>query len=1044
MQNTTNSSFLKVYRSSAGSGKTFTLVKEYLKIVFAAKNTNAFKEILAITFTNKAANEMKERIIDALYLLSIGDQQMLSIYSNEIELTKDQIQEKSKKILSKILHQYSDFSVFTIDKFTHRLIRSFSQELGLTINFNVELKEKEFLNECVARLLDLIGKDKALTSYLFQFIEQNLGDSTKSNIENQLSEFQHLIFKGNRDDVLLDFKHLSFEDFSSIRSQVYEELIELDVKIYQKGKECNDLLIEYDLDADCFYKKSQRFPKMYHLLNNKERYDIKEVEKWESWLDEGKWIAGKLEPSKVLKFESILEELIEKTSYIIDQAKRLVFLREVLKLFTAYSLINQLVNQVEINKKEKGVLLISDFNRLISQIIRNEPASFIFERIGTRYKHFLFDEFQDTSTRQWSNLVPLVHESLSKGGVNLLVGDAKQAIYRWREGDVNQFLNLPKVDSSIPFSEDISQIFKNYFFIDQLDVNRRSLPEIVHFNNWLFTKILDDVSCDKISQAYKNHQQKTFRKETGYVECNICTEKENHYEYKLTYLIDVISRAIKNGYSYSDIAVIVRKNKEGSEVAEYLKNMNLPVVSGDSIVLNSSSEVNLIIDFLKAIEFDNEQSKVKLIKALKDENLTEIYFEYLIDKNKKYNRKIDICKFINREFPDFIFEDYWSLVLSEKIHYIIRIFKINPYTPYIQSLLDFLFDFIHKNGASIKGFIEHFDSEADRNAVDIGSQNAIQIITVHKSKGLQFPVVIMPFASWPDKDGSHKELIWIKSKELKKREINTFISNNDEQSLKRLYKHPLFLEEREQLMFDNLNLYYVAFTRAQDRLYLCLGPYPKKPTKLNVNDLIKNQIIQDKNFDSSLNLFHLGEEKEIKKEKKIVSNFEEYANEVQTKTYDLSLSLDKKEVNSMNYDQRLFGILMHQVLEQIIHDFQPAFQQILSLKKQLKINDELENALMKSIQQIKESKDLEEYYSSQYDVYNEIEISTTGNKIFRIDRLIIKNNQVVIIDYKTGLPKEKDREQILEYAGLLKEMGYLIADCILIYLPELRIEKVVF
>ena len=165
---------------------------------------------------------------------------------------------------------------------------------------------------------------------------------------------------------------------------------------------------------------------------------------------------------------------------------------------------------------------------------------------------------------------------------------------------------------------------------------------------------------------------------------------------------------------------------------------------------------------------------------------------------------------------------------------------------------------------------------------------------------------------------------------------------------------------------------------------------------------------------------------------------------MQTKTYDLSLSLDKKEVNSMNYDQRLFGILMHQVLEQIIHDFQPAFQQILSLKKQLKINDELENALMKSIQQIKESKDLEEYYSSQYDVYNEIEISTTGNKIFRIDRLIIKNNQVVIIDYKTGLPKEKDREQILEYAGLLKEMGYLIADCILIYLPELRIEKVVF
>ena len=1043
MQNSMGSPSLKVYRSSAGSGKTFTLVKEYLKIVFAAKNPNAFKEILAITFTNKAANEMKERIIDALYSLSNGDDQLLEIYALELELNKKQIREKSKKILSKVLHQYSDFSVFTIDKFTHRLIRSFSQELGLTFNFNVELNEKDFLNECVARLLELIGKDKDLTTYLFQFIEQNLGDSTKSNIEKQLAEFKNLIFKGNRDDILLDFEHLSIPYFSSIRDQFYKELIELDKNNFQLGKDCYDLMMEHGIDEDYFYKRTQRFPKIYNLLRSQDNYDIKDIEKWEEWLDENRWMATKLDSSKVIVFESVLPELIQNTSLIIINAKRIVFLREVLKLFTAYSLINQLVNEVEVYKKEKSILLISDFNRLISQIIRNEPASFIFERIGTRYKHFLFDEFQDTSIRQWSNLVPLVHESLSKGGVNLLVGDAKQAIYRWREGDVDQFLDLPKIDESIPFSEDISQLFKNYFFADQLNVNRRSLPEIINFNNWLFAGLLSKISLTKIAEAYKSHEQQTFRNGAGYVECIVCTDKVDHFNFKLNYLSDVIKRCLKNGYSFKDIAVIVRKNKEGTEVAHFLQNHDFPVVSGESIVLSSSFDVVLLIDAMKALEFDDEHSKLNVIQSLSNKNLTELYFSYLFDVNNIYNRKIDLLRFLNDLVPSFIHQEYRSLDLIEKIYYILRTFKINQFSPYIERFLDLLFDFIQQNGATIKGFIEYYDKEAERTSVDIGSQDAIQIITVHKSKGLQFPVVIMPFASWPDKERSSRELIWVQSEDLKDKGINTFIGNNDEQSLKRLNKYSLFLEEKEQLIFDNLNLYYVAFTRAQDRLYMSLGPSPNNILKPNVKDLIMEQIIADENYDPEINLFSMGEEKDTLDKEVNSDSLYDYSNEIQANKYDLALSLDKNNSIVAHSGQQLFGILLHQALEKVIYDFKPAINNIKTLINQHKISNELASELIRTIELIKNNKELETFFRKEYQVYNEIEISCKGGRTFRIDRLLVKNNKITLIDYKTGIPKEKDQQQLRDYVSLIKEIGHTVKECFLIYLPELRIEKVV-
>ena len=349
MQELNTSPVLKVYRSSAGSGKTFTLVKEYLSIVFKSTNPFAFKEILAITFTNKAANEMKDRILEVLQALSKkqkskDDLELLEIYHQQTNIDKLILESKSARILSKILHNYSEFSVFTIDKFTHRLIRSFSRELGLSLNFNVELNEKEFLEFSVQQFLSKIGDHKILTSYLNEFIDQTLKSSVKSNVVNQLSAFQRLLFKGNRDDQLKAIEHLPLEEFSLIRNKLFSELNELESSNEKAAKLCIEKANENGIVDDYFHYKNSRFPRIFELVANRDSYTMKNIQSWQGWLDQGKWIGTVTDKSIIQKFEQIIPFLEKHTIDIINFSKRIVYLKEILKYFTSYSLLNQLVN----------------------------------------------------------------------------------------------------------------------------------------------------------------------------------------------------------------------------------------------------------------------------------------------------------------------------------------------------------------------------------------------------------------------------------------------------------------------------------------------------------------------------------------------------------------------------------------------------------------------------------------------------------------------------------------------------------------------------
>jgi ATP-dependent exoDNAse (exonuclease V) beta subunit/CRISPR/Cas system-associated exonuclease Cas4 (RecB family) len=1032
-------SSLKVYRSSAGSGKTFTLVKEYLKIIFASKSDFAFKEVLAITFTNKAANEMKSRIIEVLEKLSNSDTELLNIYSEETNLTRLKLIEKANQILSRILHNYSDFSVFTIDKFTHRLIRSFSQELGLSLNFNVELNEKEFLNSAVKKFLSNIGSDKQLTTYLNEFIEQSLGDSVKSNIETQLAGFQKLIFKGNRDDQLQNIKHIPLEGFSKIRKALFNELKEIEKNTFEIAEQCAGKINSEGILAEHFFYK--RLPKIYAIILSKKPINLKNIESWTNWLKDDKWIGPKATSDLKQKLIDIIPFLVDNTVQIVSLSRRIIYVREILKHLTSYSLVNQLVNEVEHQKNIKGVLLISDFNRLISKIIIEEPAAFIFERIGNRYKHFLFDEFQDTSIRQWNNLVPLVHESLSRGGTNLLVGDAKQAIYRWREGDVGQFINLPKVDESLPDSFDINNLFNQYYEDYTLPVNYRSSPEIIEFNNALFSGIVNEIDEKIITNAYTNNEQGVKSKTKGYVEVKVCNKEDNLSDNKLNYMLKVIERNLLNGYNYSDIAVIVRKNKEATKVAEFLRlqrNPEIPVISGDSIVLSSSLEVQLVMNVIKAIDLNDDQSKFKVLEFL-NSNDTENNIDFFFQNNENYYRQIDIKKTLNIYIPKFDFFIYNKLGLIDKLHFIISSFELNKFDPFITQLLDFLFEFSANKGSTVTGFVNYYDEESQRISVNTGRDNAVNVISIHKSKGLEFPVVIIPFGSWNDKETAVDDFDWIEGDDLKSIGLESFISPMNESSLKKLNREVLYREEKEQLFLDNINLYYVALTRAKDRLYFSIEE-PKDTKSPHVKHFVSSQVTKHLCFDSEQMKLIIGEQKNLDKVNEASSVAKNSPFDLYSWKDKIHLSLDELNFKSNAVS---YGILLHEVLEKITYNIDDGLSYIKSLNLKYKINKEQSLFLSKAIIELKESKELHYIFSKSNKVFNEIELVTKTGEFFRLDKLIIDaENNATVVDFKTGMAKESDQKQLLKYMDFVDESGYNVKNGVLIYLPNLKVKEI--
>ena len=1005
---------LLVYRSSAGSGKTYTLVKTYLTLLFQIPSDSGFQQILAITFTNKAAAEMKKRVLDALDEISLqGDKNKLAIeISKENNLELNHLIKRARLISEKILHNYKDFNLMTIDKFTNRVIRSFSKELGISNSYNIILEENEFIEEVISEYIDEVSKNKNQLEILENVIDQSIQLGLKNNIERQLNKFKNIILQSN-----YSFQNsMKAEEINELRNYLFNKLRKKEQRLKEIGLSGLSLLNEFEIqDSWISYGRIKTIYQAYKLLP---KLSYKELDKWNNWIEKDQWFKKTLKKEELLKINSVREEIIQNIKIIIKEVTNWLKLLEVHKFIIPFSMVQSLMDRITKEKSFQNAILISDFNDLVSDIIKNEPAGFIFEKIGSRYKYVLIDEFQDTSSLQWNNLIPLVHESLSVGGQNLIVGDAKQAIYRWRNGNVNQFISLPNItDPSL--KPNYESLFKGSFEEKSLENNWRSSINIVEFNNWIFNEIIKNNHSENICNAYSGLSQNHQRDYLGLVDIKV-SEKSN---FDLTgFLKTNISNAESKGYQLKDICILVRSKKDGLSIVNSLLDIDKSFISEDCLFLNSSISYKILYSFLKYLESNNERD----LRILHHFLSVQLSNDPKLLETIKYNLKnID-------------FKYYLNLYDFQKLSFAINFLHINTNDPFIDFFIDLSNQLLLNDNFNMIELLEYYDEKSKKLTVENAPKNAIQILTIHKSKGLEFPVVIIPFTNWDTKNNLDSPYTWVHNVSIENRNLDLFIGEMSSKSLKHLDKEYLYVKEQEEVLLDTLNLYYVAFTRAIDQLYISFIDNEKK------NDFPKqfvSCIKNNKDYNSETNTLLFDDPNEMASDAILKKfNSKEIFHLIKSSQIAKSITIGKhlKFPSPLN-----FGTFFHDVISKVYSDFSVGYD-YLEEKKNISILDESYISKTKEyLEKIESNQLLNFIFDSNQQIYNEKDIRSKDDNILRLDRLMLSGDKAIIVDYKTSQGKD-DVVQVKNYLNNIKLCGYKDVSAYLLYVNTQDLVEVTF
>ena len=1012
---------LLVYRSSAGSGKTYTLVKTYLSLLFKIKSNFGFKQILAITFTNKAAEEMKKRVLTALdEISSEGKKNKLAIeISKENNFDIAQVVERSKVIIQKILHNYKDFNLMTIDKFTNKVIRSFSKELGISNNYNIILEENEFLEDVISKYIDEVSKNKNQLDILEKMIDESIELGVNNNIERQLNKLKRIIYKSNSQFI----NPMTVEEIANLRSFVYDGLNVSEKKLKDAGGLGLKILIDHQIPDTLL--PYGRVKTIFNSMDQFSNLSYKDIEKWNSWLEKDQWFKKSLNKSELATVNIIYDSIIRQIKTIVKQVCNRLKLIEVHKFLVPFSMVQTLIERINVEKSAQNSILISDFNDLVSDIIKNEPAGFIFEKIGSKYQYILIDEFQDTSTLQWNNLIPLVHESLSVGGQNLIVGDAKQAIYRWRNGNVSQFIDLPKIqDKSLKNNYEF--LFDNSFVEKELDNNWRSAVNIVEFNNWFFTQVVKDLDFPSIQKAYTNLKQECQRDFKGLV--NIDISEKSEFDLDL-FLKSNILNAIESGYSFKDISILVRSKKDALKIINSLldnkvivngESLDIPFVSEDSLFLNTSLAYKILVSALNYFEFREERDLLILNHFL------ENYF----------SSEYSTFEMVITNIRIFDFEYYSNFFDFEKLSFVLNMLHLNPNDPFLDFFMNLSNNLVLKENFSMVQLLDYFQQKASKLSVENAPKNAIQILTVHKSKGLEFPVVIVPFTNWGSKSNIDIPYTWVENVNLEDRNIDLYIGEMSNRSLSHIDKKLVYEIEEKEVLLDTLNLYYVAFTRAIDQLYVS---FENSDKKVNLPNLLASTIKDHLSYNEENNhlIISAPKEKSIELDSEVESL---------SKPYNLIFDTDYNYYNNMhgylNFSSKEnFGTFFHNVISKVYSNFSAGFDFLDSLSTQPNLDMSYIDKTKTILNKLQNNNFLSFIYDSNQIIYNEKEFRSSDSEILRLDRLIIKDNHAIIIDYKTS-KGENDINQVRNYLSNINLCGFSKVSAFLLYVSNQELVEV--
>ncbi|PCJ27381.1 MAG: hypothetical protein COA97_03685 [Flavobacteriales bacterium] len=1040
------------YNSSAGSGKTYTLVKEYLKIALETTNPNQYKHILAVTFTNKAASEMKERIIDALKALS-SDEELIGTpkfllddlvkptTEEGLGINANEISARSKRVLKSILHSYNDFGVSTIDKFTHRIIRTFAHDLQLPLNFDIELDDREVLGAAIDLLIAEVGTNEKLTKLLLEYTSKKAEAEENWHIERDLFEFSKNLLKDDGELYLENIRKLSIKDFDKIKTQLYQQTKEFEAEVKQLGEDGLDFIKSKGIEVSSF---SRSFFVNYWK-------DLATLKKFEPTATttkiingEQNWYAAKVDDAQKQLIDTHQNEFIsqynESRTYLDKFEGDYQVNKLIIKNLYNLAVLNEIEKTVLEFKKDNNVLSISDFNKRIAKIVESEPIPFIYERLGEKYNHYLIDEFQDTSIIQWHNLIPLIDNSLGNGKFNMVVGDAKQAIYRWRGGEVEQIINLPKIynHKNNPLLLEREAALDRNFSEKILSTNYRSKAEIVQFNNDFFQSVAGNLS-EKYQKLYKGLAQEYDAKNIGGgVSVEFLEESDNKL-YRVSVLkniFNIIEEARAANYLLSDVAILTRSNNDGSEIASFLLENNINVISSESLLLNNSDEVTFLLSLFRYLSYPNDKHhQVQLLNYL-----TKHYNDDLFEVFET-NKESTVISYLNSKGIHIDTKKIANYSLYELAEYLVVTFGFDTKVDvYIQFLLDKIHEYASRNDNSVINFIEWWESKADKFSIVIPEGiNAIRVMSIHKSKGLEFPVVIFPFATSAVK--ASEKFFWTNDTNI---EGLTSVIIPISESLTKTRFVSVYEDEMDKSRLDLVNVLYVALTRPKDRLYI-ISRMRKKPSKhgstadylYDFCESKPDRKVADNHF--RFGLFTDNTNKEIKENNDILFesvNYNNWRGKIQ-------ISYQAPKVWDVENPEAIggYGTLIHNILSQIKTEKDIESALISAVRKGLITEAELP-IIKTEIQNIFKIEGVAELFLEEDKIINEASILSKNGESLIPDRVVIKNNSVIIVDYKTGKEEKKHFKQLEEYKIVLSEMGYTNIESYLLYTSEGKLVRV--
>lgn len=1063
-----NQEQLTVYKASAGSGKTFRLACEYIKLLI--DQPTRYRHILAVTFTNKATEEMKERILSQLYgiwkKLPSSDDYLKEVM-NSLQIDQDTAAQKAGIALHQLLHDYSYFRVETIDSFFQTVLRNLARELDLTANLRVELNDDQVEEQAVDILIEQLQKNDLILKWLIRYIEQNIEEDKSWNVIGHVKKFGKTIFKeyykSHSEELNARIAEKGFfkkyvEQLESLRAQAKKTMNDI-------GDQFFDIIEEHGLTPDSFANKTRGIPSYFKKLQGNDFSDkicynttvekcLEDREKWTS----------KSSPDRdtilSLADTTLMPLLIEAERIRLQQWKIYLSADVTLKHLYQLRLLSNIEQQVMRLNEDANRFLLSDTQHFLNELIDDSDSPFIFEKIGAQLEHIMIDEFQDTSTVQWQNFKLLLEETMSRDSSelpqnvirNMIVGDVKQSIYRWRNGDWRLLNGIDK-----QFPQGAYQL-KTY----HLDTNYRSSSCVVTFNNAFFVKAaalehdneaeLNEEGANELQQAYADVEQVCHKEkdgQTGLVRVTLLPQA-GYDEEVMNTIVGYVDELMERQIPEQDIAILVRSNRYIPKIADYFSQTrpNITIISDEAFRLDASLAVCTLVSAMQLlIHEDDELARANVEKAYYSIHQTPI------------GSLLDDARTTLLHLP--------MVDMVERLYQLLQLDKLEDQGAYLCTFFDKVNAFVTDNGTDIEGFITLWNENIHEKTIPSDKKTGIRLISIHKSKGLEFKHLIIPFCDWRLELGG---TLWCQPTEAPYNQLPLVPVDYSGKLQDTIYENDYVFEHLQNCV-DNLNLLYVAFTRAKQNLFVIgrrdatgtrsmliqqvlerleldgasiVEPEEKDQPILFEYGTLTTSSCKNKEKDQSANVF-------LQKAEPLDVKVESYDSRVDFRQS--NTSKDFVDDSSLTEDERQrkqyvkMGNILHHLFSQI-----RTTKDIPDILRQLEYDGVLydEEVSAEKIKAMLEKRlmhpKVSDWFSDKWNLFNECSIIRTDEQgelvERRPDRVMTDGTRTIVVDFKFGAQREEYHQQVREYMQLLQQMGHTQVEGYLWYVYSNQIKEV--